>query len=192
MPGYVMLPSGRSHSVRTIRSARNGNVETAHNIETEGLPDERDGSFMSAPTFPFLDGNKRLLVDALGRRLAPGVADYLDLFTDDAVLEIPYGVTAEGDRVEGRAAIAAYMEQLRGHVTLEAMALRALHQATDGTLVLEYDGTVQAEAAGVRFHQRYVAVVALRDGRIAAFREYSNPLLAREAFAGRSDGGTAS
>lgn len=147
---------------------------------------------MGFPSFPFLDGNKRLLVEALGDRLAPGVADYLDLFTHDAVLEIPYGRTVEGDRAEGRAAIAAFMEQLRGRVTLESMTLGALHEAADGTVVLEYDGTVRAETAGVRFRQRYIAVVTLRDGRIAAFREYSNPLLVREAFAGRGDGASAS
>ena len=86
------------------------------------MPDARDRPRVNAPTFPFLDGNKRLLVDALGERLGAGVAD---LSTDDAVLEIPYGATVEGDWVEGRAAIAACMERLRGRVALEAMTLRA-------------------------------------------------------------------
>ena len=145
-----------------------------------------------APTFPFLAANKRLLQTALGDWLAPGVEDYLDLFRDDAVLEIPYGATEAGDRVEGKAAISAYMEQLRGKVTLEEMRLTASYVSPGGegggaagdTMVLEYAGTVHAEKREVRFRQRYIAVVTVRDGRIALFREYTNPLLARNAFAG--------
>lgn len=58
---------------------------------------------VGAPTFPFLAANTRLLRTALGDRLAPGVEDYLDLFCDNAVLEIPYKATEAGDRLEGKA-----------------------------------------------------------------------------------------
>lgn len=141
--------------------------------------------------FPFLRSNTDLLKASLGDRLAPGVEDYLDLFRDDAVLELPYGATEAGDRVEGKAAIAAYMERLRGVVTLEDMRLTASYACTAGTAgtagetaVLEYVGIVHAEGKDVRFRQRYIAVVVVRDGRIALFREYTNPLLAKNAFAG--------
>ena len=139
-------------------------------------------------TFPFLDGNTRLLRSALGERLASGIEDYLDLFRDDAVLEIPYGRTVDGERVEGKQAIAAYMERLRGTVTLDEMVLTAPPIEAGDTVVLEYLGTVHAERNDVRFGQRYVAVVTLIEGRIASFREYSNPLLAQRAFADREAG----
>lgn len=145
---------------------------------------------MGMSTFTFLAANTRLLQTALGHRLAPGVEDYLDLFRDDAVVEFPYKATEAGDRVEGKAAIAAYMEQLRGVVTLENMRLTASYacpadaggNAASDTVVLEYAGTVHAEKTGVRFGQLYIAVVTVRDGRIALFREYTNPLLVRNAF----------
>ncbi len=136
----------------------------------------------SPAPLPFLGGITRLLTTALGYRLAAGVEDYLDLFSDDAVLEIPYGATVAGQHADGKPAIAAYMEKLRGTVTLEDMTLEASHDA-GGTVVLEYRGTVHAERNDTRFEQRYVAVVTLRNGRIALFREYSNPLLAQQAFA---------
>ena len=137
------------------------------------------------PTFPFLAGVTRLLTAALGGRLADPVDDYLDLFGADAVLELPYGDSIAGERVEGRSAIAAYMEALRGVVVLEDMTLEASHDAGE-VVVLEYRGRVLAVRNDARFEQRYVAVVTLRDGRIARFREYSNPLLARPAFAERA------
>ena len=140
------------------------------------------GTGPGSALFPFLGGVTRLLTGALGERLVGPVEDYLDLFSKDAVLEIPYGPTAAGDRAEGKPAIAAYMEKLRGTVSLEEMTLEALHDA-GGTVVLEYRGTVLAVRQDVRFEQRYVATIALRDGRIQLFREYSNPLLARRAFA---------
>ena len=133
-------------------------------------------------SFAFLAGVTKLLTEALGDRLAGPVKDYLDLFGADAVLEIPYGPTAAGDRAEGKAAITAYMEKLRGTVVLEEMTLEALHDAGD-TVVLEYRGTVLAVGNNVRFEQRYIAIVGLRDGHIELFREYSNPLLAQRAFA---------
>ncbi len=139
---------------------------------------------MSTPTYPFLDANTRLMKEALGGRLALGVADYIDLFTEDAVLELPYGSSPAGDRVVGREAIAAYMEKLRGTVTLENQQITATHACDDSTVVIEYDGIVLAERTGRRAQQRYVAVVTLKEGRIALFREYSNPLLVKAAFAG--------
>ena len=140
------------------------------------------GGRKNPASFPFLAGVTRLLTAALGDRLVGPVEDYLDLFGEDAVLEIPYGPTTAGDRFEGKAAIAAYMEKLRGIVSLEAMRLEALHDA-GATVVLEYRGTVLAVGNDVRFEQRYVATVTMRDGHIDLFREYSNPLLARRAFA---------
>ena len=47
--------------------------------------------------------------------------------------------------------------------------------------MLEYDGTVHLEKNGTRFRQRYVAIVTLRDGRIALWREYLNPLASQAA-----------
>lgn len=143
---------------------------------------DSSGAGADPASFPFLGGVTRLLTEALGERLLGPIVDYLDLFGEHAVLEIPYGPTVTGDRAEGKVAIAAYMEKLRGAVWLEDMTLEALHDTGD-IVVLEYHGTVLAVRNDVRFDQRYVATVALRDGRIDLFREYSNPLLAQRAFA---------
>ena len=146
-----------------------------------------DGSGSGRTPTPllFLGSVTCLLTSTLGDRLKGPVEDYLDLFNEDAVLEIPYGQTSAGERVEGKAAIATYMEKLRGTVSLEAMTLEASHDCGE-TVVLEYRGTVLAVRNDVRFEQRYIAIVTLRDGRIALFREYSNPVLAQQAFSARA------
>lgn len=130
---------------------------------------------------PFLDAAKDLMVTALGDRLSPGVADYLDLFCRDGVLETPYVSPGSTSRWEGQA-IAAFLGKLRGVIRLADFSLVAAYPAQDGaTTVLEYDGTVHLEKDGTQFRQRYIAVVTLRDGRIALWREYLNPLASQAA-----------
>ena len=136
---------------------------------------------MSA-TFPFLDAVTRLLTSALGHRLAPGVGDYLDLFSEDGVLELPYapdGVT----HIAGRAAIAAHLERIRGQIVLEDMTLKASYPSEGGRVVLEYDGIVHVLAADRRFPQSYIAVLQVVDGRLRLFREYLNPQAGAKAKA---------
>ncbi len=130
---------------------------------------------------PFLDAAKDLMVMALGTQLSPGVADYLDLFCQDGVLETPYVSPGGPSRWEGQA-IAAYLGRLSGVIRLADFSLVAAYAAQDGaTTVLEYDGTVHLEQGGTQFRQRYIAVVPLRDGRIALWREYLNPLASQAA-----------
>ena len=130
---------------------------------------------------PFLDAARDLMVTALGARLAPGVTDYLDLFCDDGVLETPFVSPGSASRWEGQA-IAAFLGTLHGVIRLADFSLVAAYPAQDGaTTVLEYDGTVHLEQDGTRFRQRYIAVVTLRDGRIALWREYLNPLASQAA-----------
>lgn len=133
---------------------------------------------------PFLDAVRDLLVAALGPHLAPGVGDYMDLFADDGVLETPYVPPGSTSRLEGKPAIIAFLDKLRGVIRLADFSLLAAYPAQDGiTTVLEYDGTVHLEQAGTQFRQRYIAVLQLNDGRLALWREYTNPIAAKAATA---------
>lgn len=130
---------------------------------------------------PFLDAAKDLMVTALGSQLSPGVADYLDLFCTDGVLETPYVSPGSPNRWQGPD-IATLLETLHGVIRLADFSLVAAYPAQNGaTTVLEYDGTVHLVKPGTRFRQRYIAVVTLRDGRIALWREYLNPLASQAA-----------
>ena len=130
---------------------------------------------------PFLNAVKDLMVTALGSRLTSGVNDYLDLFCEDGVLETPYVSPGSPSRWEGPE-IGAYLGTLSGVIRLADFTLVAAYPAQDGvTTVLEYDGTVHLEKKGTQFRQRYIAVVTVRDGRIALWREYLNPLASQAA-----------
>lgn len=132
---------------------------------------------------PFLNAVKDLLVDALDNRLSPGVAGYMDLFAEDGVLETPYVAPGSTSRLQGKPAIAGFLATLRGVIHLADFRLLAAYPAQDGVTVLEYEGTVHLEKQGTRFHQRYISVLRLRGGRLALWREYTNPLAAQAASA---------
>ena len=135
----------------------------------------------AGPTLPFLDAVKDLMIDALGSGLAPGVCDYMDLFAEDGVLETPYVPPGSTSRLEGKPAIAGFLATLRGVIRLAGFRLLASYPAQDGVTVLEYEGIVHLEKQGTLFNQRYISVLWLQEGRLALWREYTNPLAAQGA-----------
>lgn len=114
-----------------------------------------------------------MLVETLGDRLAPGVVDYADLFTEDGVLEIPFG---DALRLEGRAAIRDYTDTLRDKIMLGSRTVTAVHASAGDTVVMEYYGLVENIEQGVAFRQDYISVFQLESRRIALFREYLDPM----------------
>lgn len=126
-------------------------------------------------TLPFLQPVTDLIVAALGGRLAPGVVDYLDLFRDDGILQTPY--VAAGSQMEwrGKAAIEKFLSSMVGSMEQLSMNLTA-NLTTDRGAVLEYSGQIHRPDLSRSFHQDYVAILELGDGRLTVFREYSNPL----------------
>ena len=93
-----------------------------------------------APTnrFPFLDPVTRMIQEALGDALTPGVEGYLDLFHDDAVFEFPFS-PGGAVRREGKSSMAAYLRAMEGGTVFERFFLEAAYPMDHGrTTVLEY------------------------------------------------------
>ena len=125
-------------------------------------------------TFPFLDKVTQMLQLALGERLAPGAADYLGLFLEDAVFEFP--AAPGGVRLEGKAQMAAYLRTLEGGIVFDRFTLKTVYPVTDSeTVVLEYDSAGHDSPSGEPHLQSYVAVVRLAGGRLSLIREYVIP-----------------
>lgn len=126
-----------------------------------------------------------MLREALGSALAPGASRFLDMFAEDGVMEFPFAPPGVAKRLEGRPALAAHLASLEGLASFNRMALRSCHRALDAEVfVLEFDGFGTGAATGRPFEQSYVSVITLRDGRIAQYRDYWNPLVVIEALGG--------
>jgi len=108
------------------------------------------------------------------------------MLAEDAVMEFPYALPGSIKRLNGKANIAKYMEQVSGRLQIERFAPPVIHPTPDG-FVLETSCEGVATHTGKPYNQRYISVITLRDGHIARYRDYWNPMVALEAMgAGRS------
>ena len=123
-----------------------------------------------------------LLRGALGDRLVadPGMED---LFTEDVVFKFPYAPEGLPRRLEGLAALADHLARLGRMLELSEFTLHDVHPA-DETVIFEFFCRGKGVATGLPYHQDYISVVTLCEGRIARYRDYWNPLVALHALGG--------
>ena len=113
---------------------------------------------------------------ALGERLAPGAAIFLEMVSDDIVMEFPYAPPGSPAHVAGREALGDYLDAVAGMVTLDFLRVERVHTSPPpGAVVVEFTGSGRSQA-GAPYEQRYISVIDLQDGRIARYRDYWNPL----------------
>lgn len=122
--------------------------------------------------------------------LDPGARTFLQMLSDDAVMEFPYAPAGMTQRLEGRAAIAEYLGALTDVLMIESLSAPVVHRLVQpGVTILEFTGVGQSVRSGKSYDQSYISVITVRGGHIVHYRDYWNPLAAVEAMA--PDSGTA-
>ena len=129
------------------------------------------------------DNFSDLLRAALGGRLA-SADSLLGLFTDDVIFEFPYAPDGLPQRLEGVAAVAAHLERLGPLLTFGPMELRSVYTVGE-KVIFEFSCAGEGVHTAAPYNQLYISVVTVRDGRIAHYRDYWNPLVVLEALGGR-------
>ena len=113
-----------------------------------------------------------------------------ELFAEDAVMEIPFSSPplspeVAPPRIEGRKAIADFWrgisETLQPGGSMRWSLLRPLEDPT--WCLGEAEGAYR-RLDGTPYRNRYCVVARVEGGRIAEYREYSNPLCILETFVG--------
>ncbi|MGC0415010.1 nuclear transport factor 2 family protein [Embleya sp. AB8] len=98
----------------------------------------------------------------------------------DVVLEFPYA--APPVRVEGKAAVDAYLAVALGVFELRLTVTR-VHDCVDpDTVIVEFTGTGRARTTDRPYANTYLAVLAFRDGLVVGQREFYNPVPAVQAL----------
>lgn len=128
------------------------------------------------------DSFSDLLRAALGHQLAPADS-FLDMFTEDIVFEFPYAPDGLPNRLDGSAALGFHLKRLGPLIAFGQMELGSVHTAGE-TVIFEFSCTGQGVNTGAPYNQNYISVVTLRDGRIAQYRDYWNPLVVLTALGG--------
>lgn len=112
------------------------------------------------------------------------VGKWVDLFAPDGVLEIPFPLPGLPDRIAGTDALREYMAVVPQQLKLK-FGTPTYHLTEDpGVVVVELTSEGTALATDTRFHQRYVSIVTVREGKITLFRDYWNPWIIIEAVGG--------
>lgn len=124
----------------------------------------------------------KVFTQALPGIQAGDLSDLMNRCTVDVVFEFPFAPNDRPRRVEGRDAVRAYLEPMFARSTVRDISSLVLHQTVDPAVgVIEFTTTVSAEGGQVR-DLSYIVVLTVRDGQIARYRDYWNPL----AFASQS------
>lgn len=126
-----------------------------------------------------------MLQKALGNRLAPDAATFLDMLADNAVMEFPYAPPGFATRLEGKVAIARHLESLGVMIAFDGMGAPAIYATNDPDLtILEVEGFGRGVSTGEPYDQRYISVIRMENGRIVHYRDYWNPLALLRALRG--------
>jgi ketosteroid isomerase-like protein len=126
-----------------------------------------------------------VLRQAMRLLLDKDMAGFVALFADDAVMEFPFAPPGQPTRVTGRAALEGYLLHYPELLDVREVTISALHVTEDPEVVVaEIDAAGFVVATGRPYELRYIAVVTVRNGLIAYYRDYWNPLVAQELLGG--------
>jgi ketosteroid isomerase-like protein len=107
---------------------------------------------------------------------------WAEIYEDNAVHEFPFAPDWQPKRLEGKAAITAYMQTVPSTVRLHEWHFTGVREAGD-ELILE--GYVQGvrTASGAPFNMEFVWIITHQNGRVSRFMDYMNGLRFTEADA---------
>lgn len=111
--------------------------------------------------------------------------NFLEMCAQDIVFQFPFAPEGAVRELRGRDAMAAYLAKAGALIEFESMSAAITHEATDGeTFILEFSCKGKGARTGGRYHQDYISVIRVRDGRIVHYRDYWNPLVLLNAVDG--------
>jgi uncharacterized protein len=117
--------------------------------------------------------------------LAKDMRGWVDLWTDDCVFEFPFAPPGYPQRLEGREAVWDYIKDYPARIDLKAFHdVHYLHGADPDVLVVEMRSEGQVVGTGTPYDVQYISIITIRDGRIAHYRDYWNPLAVASALGG--------
>lgn len=125
-----------------------------------------------------------MLREALGDRLRPDAVGFVDMLADDAVMDFPFAPPGLPARLEGRAAVADHLKRLAALIAFDRIGPASVRATAPDVAVLEFTGLGRGLKTGAPYEQRYISVIETRDGRIARYSDYWDPLAVLRAMLG--------
>lgn len=126
-----------------------------------------------------------IMKEALGDRIDQSAASFIDLMSDDFVMEFPYARPGMKPRIEGKPAVIAYLLTVGQGVSVDTISNVVVHETGDPEIVIvEFEAHGRALKVGEAYEQRYISVIRARGGRMIHYKDYWNPLQGLKAQLG--------
>ena len=117
--------------------------------------------------------------EALHALQSGDVQAWLNLCTDDVIFEFPFAPPGRPSRVEGKRALDEYLAAVPSRVEFDQLSDLETHQTVNPDVaIFEMTATGRVKDTDEPYEMSYVVVLTVRDGRIAHYRDYWNPLKA--------------
>lgn len=114
---------------------------------------------------------------------AQNMDEWSQLWAEDAVIEFPYAPPGSSSRLEGKQAIFNFFKDSSKYVKFFAWSDLQIYPMLDpDTIFVEFRGIGEVIETGRSYNQVYCGLLRIKDGKIAFYREYWNPVIAQEAF----------
>ncbi|MDI3422641.1 nuclear transport factor 2 family protein [Streptomyces luteolus] len=127
---------------------------------------------------------KELFAHSLRLLTEARVEEWVDLFTEDGVLEFPYPAWGFPGQMQGREQLLAQMTLFGQQLKAEFSAPEFYTATEDGLVIAHYTADCTLLATGGEYHQTYLSVVRFENGKIKHFQDFWNPWLLMEAAGG--------
>ncbi len=111
------------------------------------------------------------------------IKEWVDLFTEDGILDFPYAPSDFPKSVKGKKDLYEYMQNFPKHFKVDFEKLH-FHLTEEPTLVIaEFSSNGHAISTGNPYNQTYISVVTTdTEGKIIRYVDFWNPLVAMEAI----------
>ncbi|MFY1635851.1 nuclear transport factor 2 family protein [Solwaraspora sp. WMMB335] len=143
---------------------------------------------MTEASTPTASAAARLLHRGIDHLLAKDMPGFLALWHDDAVAEFPFAPPGYPRRLDGIDAVTDYLIDYPKLIDIAEFTEVTVHQSVDPEVVIaELTATGTVVPTGQPYRMSYVVVVTVRDGKIAHYRDYWDPLAAADTIRAGSD-----
>lgn len=105
----------------------------------------------------------------------------MSLWDEQGVLEFPFAPQGRPSRVEGKAALYAYVQGVLNTLEIVSIQQQQVYATLDPDLIIaEIEGEGRAISTGRTYNAKYVWILRTKHGKLIHQRDYWNPLAALE------------
>lgn len=135
------------------------------------------------------EGQKRaqdMLVSGLNGLVIGDINPWVDMFSEDGVMEFPYALEGMPKRLDGKDAVENHLSRLPDVFDFSGFSKPVFHfSANSESMIVEFSCQAKVVGTGRPYNQDYISVITLSDGKIMNYKDYWNPLVAVVAMGGQ-------